>query len=75
MLIDLKITNLDSEYKNIIKDCLKIITILVVINFFMYISNTSDHVLLGANYLEFIVYIIMGILTYSLVISKIIKFD
>uniref|UniRef100_A0A6C0B5B3 Uncharacterized protein n=1 Tax=viral metagenome TaxID=1070528 RepID=A0A6C0B5B3_9ZZZZ len=75
MFIDLKLKNLDDEYKNVIKDCLKITTVLVVINIFMYIANPADHVLLGSNYLEFIVYIILGLLTYSLVISKIIKFD
>ena len=75
MFIDLKLKNLDDEYKNTIKDCLKIITVLVVINIFMYIANPTDHVLLGSNYLEFIVYIILGLLTYSLVVSKIIKFD
>ena len=75
MLIDLKLKNLDDEYKNIIKECLKVVTILVVINIFMYMANPSEHVLLGSNYLEFIIYIIMGLLTYSLVVSKIIKFD
>ena len=75
MFIDLKLKNLEDEYKNTIKDCLKVVTVLVVINIFMYIANPTDHVLLGWNYLEFIVYIIMGLLTYSLVISKIIKFD
>ena len=75
MFTDLKLKNLEDEYKNTIKDCLKVITVLVVINIFMYIANPSEHVLLGANYLEFIVYIILGLLTYSLVISKIIKFD
>jgi|TARA_B110000971_G_scaffold116801_1_gene119737 hypothetical protein len=75
MFIDLKLKNLEDEYKNTIKDCLKVVTVLVVINIFMYIANPTAHVLLGGNYLEFIVYIILGLLTYSLVISKIIKFD
>lgn len=75
MFIDLQLQKLDDEYKNIVKDILKITTILVVFNIFMFLSNTSQFVLLGSNYLEFIVYIILGMLTYSLVISKIIKFD
>ena len=75
MLIDLKLKNLEDEYKNIIKDCIKIITILVVINVFMYIANPNEHVLMGSNYLEFIIYVLLGVLTYSLVISKVIKFD
>tara|TARA_B110000208_G_C11530694_1_gene344163 strand:+ start:131 stop:358 length:228 start_codon:yes stop_codon:yes gene_type:complete len=75
MFIDLQLQNLDDEYKNIVKDVLKITTILVVFNIFMFLSNTGEFVLLGSNYLEFVVYIILGLLTYSLVISKIIKFD
>ena len=75
MLFDLKLENLENEYKDIIKECAKIITVLVVINLFMFIANPKDHVLLGSNYLEFVVYIILGLLTYSLVISKVIKFD
>ena len=75
MFIDLKLKNLEDEYKNTIKDCLKVVTVLVVINIFAYIANPTTRVLLGGNYLEFIVYIILGLLTYSLVISKIIKFD
>ena len=35
MFIDLKLKNLEDEYKNTIKDCLKVITVLVVINIFM----------------------------------------
>ena len=75
MFIDLQLQNLDDEYKNIVKDVLKITTILVVFNIFMFLSNTGEFVLLGSNYIEFVVYIILGLLTYSLVISKIIKFD
>ena len=75
MLFDLKLENLENEYKDIIKECAKIITVLVVINLFMFIANPKEHVLLGSNYLEFVVYIILGLLTYSLVISKVIKFD
>jgi len=75
MLFDLKLGNLENEYRDIVKECAKVITVLVVINLFMFIANPREHVLLGSNYLEFIVYIIMGLLTYSLVISKVIKFD
>ena len=75
MFIDLKLKNLDEEYKNIVKDSLKVVTVLVVINLFMFVSNPREHVLLGSNYLEFVVYVLLGILSYSLVVSKIIKFD
>jgi|TARA_B110000971_G_scaffold88804_1_gene91304 hypothetical protein len=75
MFIDLKLKNLDEEYKNIVKDSLKVVTVLLVINMFMFVANPREHVLLGSNYLEFVVYVLLGILSYSLVVSKIIKFD
>ena len=46
MFIDLKLKNLDDEYKNIVKDSLKAVTILVVINMFMFLANPKEHVLL-----------------------------
>jgi len=71
----LNLENLDEDYKNLYNDLVKYTTILVVVNLFMFLSNPSANSFLGGNYIKFMTYIIMGILTYWLVISKIIKFD
>ena len=75
MFLDLKLQKLDNEYKNLIQDILKFVTILIVFNFFMFISNPKNNVFMGGNYIEFIIYIVLGLLTHGLVFSKVIKFD
>ena len=75
MFLDLKLQKLDDEYKILIQDILKFVTILIVFNFFMFISNPKNNVFMGRNYIEFVVYIVLGLLTHGLVVSKIIKFD
>ena len=67
--------NIDDEYKQLYNDLVKFITILVVLNLLMYISNPTQNVLLGSNYVKLMTSIILGITTYWLVISKIIVFD
>ena len=69
------IDNLDPEYKDLYNDVVKFTTILVVVNLFMFLSNPTQNAFLGGNYIKFMTFIIMGIVTYWLVISKIIKFD
>ena len=67
--------NIDDEYKQLYNDLIKFITILVVLNLLMYISNPTQNVLLGSNYIKLMTSIILRITTYWLVISKIIVFD
>ena len=67
--------DVDDEYKQLYNDLIKFITILIVLNIIMYISNPSQNVLLGSNYIKLMASIILGISTYWLVISKIIVFD
>ncbi len=67
--------NVDDEYKQLYNDLVKFITILVVLNLLMYISNPTQNVLLGTNYIKLMISIILGLATYWLVISKIIVFD
>lgn len=65
----------DDEYKSLYNDLVKFTTILVVLNFIMYISNPEQNVFLGGNYMKMIICILLGLVTYWLVISKIIVFD
>jgi len=67
--------NVDDEYKQLYNDLVKFITILVVLNLLMYMSNPTQNVLLGTNYIKLMISIILGLATYWLVISKIIIFD
>ena len=65
----------DSDYNNLYNDLIKYITILLVVNLLMFVSNPAKNRLLGSNYIKFMCYLLLGIVTYWLVISKLIMFD
>ena len=68
--------NLDSpQYKSLVNDLIKYVTILIVVNFLMKCSYPDKTVLLGKTYIELILFIICGIFTYWLVIYDIFYFD
>ena len=56
------------------EDIIKMIVILLVVNFLMYISDPNVNKFLGEIYLKLIIFIVLGILTYWLVIKRLIKF-
>lgn len=63
------------DYKDLHQDLLKFTTILIVLNLLMFLSNPSENTFLGINFIKFMIYILLGIITYYLVVSKIIVFD
>ena len=63
------------DYNNLYNDLVKYMTILVVVNVLMFMSNSGKNKLMGFNYIKFMSYVLLGIVTYWLVISKIIRFD
>jgi len=68
--------NLDSpQYKSLVNDLIKYITILIVVNFLMKCTYPDSTVFLGKTYIELILFIICGIFTYWLVIYEIFYFD
>lgn len=67
--------NVDEEYKQLYNDLIKFSTILIVLNFLMFASSPADNVFLGGNYIRLMICVLLGIVTYWLVISKIIVFD
>lgn len=71
--------NLDNDYTNIINDIIKIITILIVFQFMITWSYPSVNIInsitsnfLNDIYLSIIIFVILGLLTYYLVIKQII---
>ena len=63
------------DYNNLYNDLVKYMTILVVVNVLMFMSNSGKNKLMGFNYIKFMSYVLLGIVTYWLVISKFIRFD
>jgi hypothetical protein len=67
--------SIDKEYKQLMNDVMKFLTLLVVVNIIMYMSNPSENVLFGSVYTKLIISILLGVSTYWLVIDKLIIFD
>ncbi len=67
--------SISDEYKDLVNDIIKFCTILIVLNLLMFLSNPTDNKFLGAAFVSFMIYIILGIITYWLVVSKVILFD
>lgn len=65
----------EKEYKTLYNELIKFVTILIVLNLLMFLSNPSENVFMGTTFVKFMVCIILGLVTYWLVISKIIVFD
>ena len=61
----------DKEYKHLLNDVMKFITILVVLNLLMFMSRSFRKQLLGGTYTELMVYIVLGMYLW-VVISKVI---
>ena len=66
--------DLEEEYRPMFEEITKMIVILVVVNFLMYISDPNINKFLGESYLKLIIFVVLGVLTYWLVIKKVIKF-
>ena len=64
-----------SQYKDLKNDLVKYFTILIVVNFLMKCTYPDKVVLLGKNYMELMLFILCGIITYWLVIYEIFYFD
>ena len=56
-------------------DVMKFLTLLVVVNIIMFMSNPSENVLFGSVYTKLIISILLGVSTYWLVIDKLVVFD
>jgi len=74
MLTPLKY-RVSEDYKNLYNDLIKFTTMFLVVNLLMFISNPSRNVFLGENFVKLMTYILLGLVTYWLVISKVILFD
>jgi hypothetical protein len=67
--------SIDKEYKQLMNDVMKFLTLLVVVNIIMFMSNPSENVLFGSVYTKLIISILLGVSTYWLVIDKLVVFD
>ena len=67
--------SLDDEYVEMSNEVIKMAVILVVVNILMFLSNPSKNKLFAESYIKLLVFALLGIMTYWLVIRKIIIFN
>ena len=65
-------SEVDEEYKPMINDLIKMLVILLVVNFLMYLSDRQNNKLLGESYIKLTIFILLGVCTYWLVINKLV---
>jgi len=66
------IIKIDKEYHPMTEDLIKMFIILVVVNVLMYVSNPKINGLFKEAYLKLMMFILLGLLTYWLIIKNII---
>lgn len=67
--------HVSKEYRSLFNDVLRFLTLLVVVNIIMFLSNPVDNVLFGTFYTKLMIAVLLGVATYWLVIDELIVFD
>lgn len=67
--------NVDPEYIPIINDMMRMFVIQFVVNFMFYISNPVANPLFNEMFLETLLYILLGVMSYWLIVKKLIDID
>jgi hypothetical protein len=67
--------NIDPEYIPIINDMMRMFVIQFVVNFMFYVSNPISNPLFNETFLETLLYILLGVMTYWLIVKKLIDID
>ena len=63
------------EYRSMVNDLTRMITLQVITNYLFYVSNPSKHSFLGDDFIKLLLFIIISISFYWLVIRKIVSYD
>lgn len=73
-LLDFNITNyIDKEYVPYIEDVIRMVTLQFVIQFMYFVNDPTNNNLLTVNFLELIIYIVIGVSVYWLIFKKLVK--
>ena len=68
-------SNIDKEYYPLMDDLIRMITILIITNILMFLNNPTNNRILSEYYINIIVFVSLGIMTYWLVLKKIFIFN
>ena len=73
--MNINLKTLDDDYRNLISDVVKFTTILCVFNTLLFLNNPANNQLFNINYLKFLIFLILGLMTYWLVIVNILEIN
>lgn len=66
--------NVPNEYKDLLNELVKILTIMVSVNILMYLSDNNNK-LMNMQYIKLIILVLLALSTYWLIVNKLILFD
>ena len=61
------------DYKLLMNDLVKISTVFIVANILMFISDSSNNKLFGSSYIKLMIVVLLGFITYWLIIKNLIN--
>ena len=67
--------DIDKEYIPAINDIIRMFIIQLVVNIMFYVSNPKENALLNETFLETLLYILLGVMTYWLIIRKLVSIE
>ena len=74
-ILDLQISNnIGEEYVPLLNDVLRMVTLQIIIQLMLSLRDNEEYPFFSQNFFELLFYIVLGLMTYWLIIKKIIKF-
>ena len=67
--------DIDKEYIPAINDMIRMFIIQLVVNIMFYVSYPKENALLNETFLETLLYILLGVMTYWLIIKKVVSIE
>jgi hypothetical protein len=73
-LVDLDVTTLvGDEYVPLVDDTMRMLTLQVIIQFMLTLRSPKEYSMFSESFFELLFYIVLGLMTYWLVIRKLVK--
>ena len=73
-LVDLDVSSIvGDEYVPLVDDTMRMLTLQIIIQFMLMLRSPREYSMFSENFFELLFYIVLGLMTYWLVIRKLVK--
>ena len=73
-LVDLDVSNIvGDEYVPLVDDTMRMLTLQIIIQFMLMLRSPREYSMFSESFFELLFYIVLGLMTYWLVIRKLVK--